>query len=294
MTVHKKLMRTAYRLLPDPLRLHLRKVYLRHNHWANPKLKRFGTVQDLYYWVSDGNIDTLLILQNYFSIFYPDMDTKTNGAISIYDYNGNLLIENKFVIPHCGAVKLLTSELLMEKLNGENYFYGTLQVKIDIPDTILDIIQSDNSSFYFWDRFNLGYKNRHGQTCFVHGVDKTDIFQVGEKKGLDWYKEPQNLKWAPEIPVDIENYKTFTIIMINRTRDATSISINISDDNDTSKAWILNIPGRGVRKVTLDQNDINNLMHSNLRLGVEGMPTQFGRPIVFKEFDNGGISAMHC
>tara|TARA_Y100000588_G_scaffold78741_1_gene82316 strand:+ start:31538 stop:32221 length:684 start_codon:yes stop_codon:yes gene_type:complete len=227
-------------------------------------------------------------------MFYPDMNTETEGSIAVYDCDGNLLTENEFVIPHCGAVKLLTSELLPEKLTNESHAYGTLQVKIDIPNPILNMIQSDNSSFYFWDRFYLGYKNQHGQTCFVHGVDKTDIYQVGQKNGLDWYRETQNLEWAPEIPVDIENYKTFTIIMINRTRDAASITLKISDDNDASNAWTLNIPGRGVRKVTLDQSDINNLMHNNLRLGVEGMPTQFGRPIVFKEFDNGGISAMHC
>jgi len=294
MIANNILLKKTFRLLPSPLRTHLRKVYLRHNHWANPKLKRFGTVQDLYYWVSDENLDTLLILQNYFSMFYPDVDTKTNGSISVYDCDGHLLIENKFVIPHCGAVKVLTSELLNGRLTSENYSYGTLQVKIDIPDSILDLIQSDNSSFYFWDRFYLGYKNCYGQTCFVHGVDKTDIYQVDDKKGLDWYTETQNLKWAPEIPVDIENYKTFTIIMINRTRDATTIGLKISDDNDKSNNWTLEVPGRGVRKVTIDKNDINDLMANNLRIGVEGMPTQFGRPIVFKEFHNGGISAMHC
>ncbi len=294
MDLNKTLVRKASRLLPGPLRVQVKKIYLKHNHWANPKLKRFGTVQDLYYWVSDENLDTLLILQNYFSIFYPDIDTETKGSITVYDYDGHLLIESHFVIPHCGAVKLLVSEALRQRSNNETYSYGTLQVKIDIPDTILDMIQLDNSSFYFWDRFYLGYQNQHGQTCFVHGVDKADIYEVGEEKGLDWYPKPQNLTWAPEIPVDIEDYKKFTVIMINRTRDTTNIKLKISDDNDTSKDWTIKIPGRGVRRLTLDQTHIDNLMHYNLRLGVEGMPTQYGRPIVFKEFKNGAISAMHC
>ena len=31
-----------------------------------------------------------------------------------------------------------------------------------------------------------------------------------------------------------------------------------------------------------------------LRLRIEGMTTQWGRPLVFKEFADGAISAMHC
>ena len=118
MDLNKTLVRKASRLLPGPLRVQVKKIYLKHNHWANPKLKRFGTVQDLYYWVSDENLDTLLILQNYFSIFYPDIDTETKGSITVYDYDGHLLIESHFVIPHCGAVKLLVSEALRLRSNN--------------------------------------------------------------------------------------------------------------------------------------------------------------------------------
>ncbi len=294
MALNRRLLRTASKLLPDPLRTRMSDLYFKHNHWANPKLKQFGTIQDLYYWVSDGDLDTLLILQNYFSVFYPDVDTKTDGSITIYDQDGHMLAQNYFSLPHCGAVKYLMSDILSGSRSDTGLFYGTLQVKINIPNTILDQLRSDNTSFYFWDRFYLGYTNKRGQTCFVHGVDKTDIYQVGKNKISDWYPKSQNLKWAPEIPVDIEDYKTFTIIMINRTRENSNVRIKVSDDNDISKCWNLSIPPRGVRRLSLSKCDTEGLIPNNIRLSVEGMPTQFGRPVVFKEFANGGISAMHC
>ena len=54
-------------------------------HWAHPGLKEIGTVQDLYFWASDGDLDTILLLQNYFSALYPLLDTATTGSVSIYD-----------------------------------------------------------------------------------------------------------------------------------------------------------------------------------------------------------------
>ena len=65
------ILRKGVRLLPNGMRDYARMVYRRGKHWAHPDLKGFGTVQDLYYWASDGNLHTLLLLQNYFSALYP-------------------------------------------------------------------------------------------------------------------------------------------------------------------------------------------------------------------------------
>ena len=53
--------------LPGNVRGLARRLYYRNGLWGHPALQKFGTIQDLYYWKSDGNLDTLLLLQNYFS-----------------------------------------------------------------------------------------------------------------------------------------------------------------------------------------------------------------------------------
>jgi len=294
MTRNKTLLRRASHLLPDPLRVRLKNMYLKHNHWASPNLKGFGTVQDLYYWVSDGNLDTLLILQNYFSMFYPDMDTGTSGIVTVYDIDGKILIEQTFALDRFAAVKIRVSDLLNNNIPLSDVSYGTLQVQIDIPEAVVNQVKSENAMFYFWDRFYLGYINELGLACFVHGVDKTDIYEIGGGEPSDWYPKSENLEWAPEIPVDIEDYKQFTIIMINRSGEHAHINVKISDEDDVYKSWELDVPARGVRRLSISKNDTLGLVPINLRLRIQGMPTQFGRPVVFKEFVNGGISAMHC
>ena len=79
--------------LPWGLKPLARMVYLWGRHRSHPVLKEFGTVQDLYYWVSDDNFDTLLLLQNYYSAFYPSLDTATEGTVSLS------IRRDKWIIP---------------------------------------------------------------------------------------------------------------------------------------------------------------------------------------------------
>ena len=279
--------------LPADVKSWGKKLYYRDRHWANSSLKNFGTVQDLYYWVSDGNLDTLLLLQNYFSVLYPLLRTDTKGIISLYDSSGEFLAGKPFSIAQFGSAKFRVSRLLKELLVMSEAAYGTLEVKIEIPDDVLNYIQ-EQKSVYFWDRFYLGYTNASGQTCFVHGVDKTHIYHEGKPDPVYWYKPRKGREWAPEIPVDIDDYEKFDVIMLNRTEKKSNVTLVLSDIHDKSLSWAAEIPSKGVHRFELTKENTSDLAPTELRMRVKGMPTQFGRPIIFKEFSNNAISAMHC
>jgi len=257
-------------------------------------MRRFGTVQDLYYWVYNGNIDTLLLLQNYFSALYPQLDTATNGTISVFDCDGQLLGFHSFNLPHSGCAKLRVSELLKNFDNPDSDEFGTLEVNISIPGGVMSHIK-DQSPFYFWDRFYLGYTTAKGQTCFVHGVDKTHIYrEAGTAQPVDWYKPAKGIQWSPEIPVNINDYEKLSVVLINRTNELTTVQLILLDYNDKFLSWSQSIPAKGVRKFELTAENTVGLEPSELRMKIDGMPSQYGRPVLFKEFQNGAISAMHC
>ena len=279
--------------LPNGLRSVARKAYYLNRHWAHPALKKFGTVQDLYYWVADGNLDTLLLLQNYFSALYPALNSETDGTVSLYDKDGEALGIRPFALAHHGSAKLRVSSLLRELGAPTDDTFGTLEVRIAIPTDVLAHLQ-DQTSIYFWDRFYIGYSTSLGQTCFVHGIDKTHIYQEGKSARAGWYKNTKGHQWAPEIPVNIEDYQRFSVIMVNRTSRRTTATLTLSDTNDGSLSWSEDIPPKGVRRFQLNPEATAGLAPVELRMRVEGMSTQFGRPVVFKEFPNGAISAMHC
>ena len=284
---------TISRHLPAALKPLARKIYRRNRHWAHPSMRKYGTVQDLYYWVSDGNLDTLLVLQNYFSSLYPTADTETGGVVTLRSDDGEVIGQRAFSLAHSGAAKFRVSSLLMELGSSPQRPFGTLEVHIDIPQDVLGRIR-DQKSMYFWDRFSIGYTTKLGQTCFVHGIDKTHIYRDGQPASVDWYRKPGGHEWAPEIPVDMDDYATFSVVLINRTSRRASVALSLSDSEDRSRSWDAKIPPKGVHRFQLTSEDVTGLSTRELRMRVKGMPTRFGRPVVFKEFPNGAISAMHC
>lgn len=292
MTPETILRKVASHLSPG-LRALAKRAFYRDRVWAHPALKNFGTVQDLYYWVSDGDLDTILPLQNYFSALYPELDTQTQGDVRLYDNNGQFLGEQTFAMPNAGGTKLKVSKLLESFNATPKEDYGTLEVNIAIPETVLEHIK-DQRSLYFWDRFYIGYTNAKGQIGFVHGVDKTHIYQRGQSGPQDWHPKPVEHEWAPEIPVDIDNYQRFSVILINRTSQTSTVRVRISDDKDDSLGWDAAIAPKGAHRFDLNEDVLAGLNPKNLRLRIQGMPSQYGRPVVFKKFRNGAFSAMHC
>ena len=292
MVVYKALSKAAA-YLPGDLKSAARRLYYRDRHWAHPSMKKFGTVQDLYYWVSDGNLDTLLVLQNYFSALYPALETGTHGAITFYSKDGAVLGEKLFTVAQFGGARFRVSALLEELEVSRDHSFGSLEVYIAIPEPVIQHIQ-DQKSVYFWDRFYIGYTTSRGQTCFVHGVDKTHIFWHGESEPYDWNDSPEERQWAPEMPVNIEDYEKFNVIMINRSAQPTDVTLTLSDTDDISESWSAEIPSKGLHRFELTGKDTAALAPTELRMRVQGMASRYGRPMVFKEFSNGAISAMHC
>jgi len=281
------------RYLPGNLRSMARTMYYRGRNPAHPAMKGFGTVQDLYYWVADGDLDTVLLLQNYFSALYPAASTETRGTVTFYDKSGVSLGEETFSLPHLGSAKFRLSSSLERQQSPQDNTFGTLEVNIDIPKDVLDRLRSQRS-MYFWDRFYIGYTNRHGQVCFVHGVDKTYIYRAGKAGPSFWYKTPENRQWAPEIPVDILDYKKFSVIMLNRTSRSADVTLTLTDIEEISRSWSAEIPSKGAHRFELTPEDVAGLVPTEMRMRVQGMASRYGRPVVFKEFANGAISAMHC
>ena len=133
-----------------------------------------------------------------------------------------------------------------------------------------------------------------GAACFVHGIDKTHIYQEGKSEPVNWYGEPENRNWTPEMPVNIDEYKKLSVIMLNRTPKPTDITLTLTDTANKSQSWSASVPPRGVHRYELTPENTAGLEPHELKMRVEGMATMYGRPAVFKEFHNGAISAMHC
>ena len=281
--------------LPRSVKSVARRWLFSKSHPAHIGLRGVGVVQDLYYWVADGTLDTFLPVENYFSVFYPLLDTSTVGTITVFDGQGLEIGRKKFELAHLGSCKMRISHILQE-FGGERRLgitFGTLICDIAVPASVRQVIDVAQP-FYFWDRFYIGYLSRAGQPTFVHGVDKTFISRADRQGFNRWYPYARTYRWAPEIPINIADYEKFTIVVTNRVARSAHFRLLLEDTSDQYREWDAVIRPNGVARFELTTANTAGLNPCELRMRLEGMPTQWGRPLVFKEFASGAISAMHC
>jgi hypothetical protein len=252
-----------------------------------------GVINDLCFWIVDDTCQTFLPLQNYFSVFFPDLPTDTEGTVTLYDPAGKRLGEHPFRLPAHGLLKLRVLAMLRGLPGAPAATYGALLCDIRIPPAVMDAVGLDTVR-YFWDRFYVGYVSAAGQPCFVHGVDKTSVSTAGRTGGQAFYEPGKRYAWVPEIPVDLGLYERFAVIVLNRTVADAEMTLTLSDGCDRSRAWTARVAPFGTQRFVLDAPAVAGLKRDDLRLRLDGMPTRWGRPIVFKHFANGAISAMHC
>lgn len=261
--------------------------------WNHPRLRTCGVVEDLYYWVADGRLDTLLPIQNFFSVFFPDLQTATSGTVFLYARDGTPIGDWPFTLGPHALVTRRISTMLRELGTPSPDGYGTLLCDLHVPEAVQQFV-GGREPFYFWDRSYIGYLSGHHQPCFVHGIDKTYVRHTRSPRQDTFYPAGKRYPWVPEPSITLTACKQVWIILMNRTARATSMTLTATDQLEHSRSWSPEVPPFGVHRFELHPANSEGLHPEGIRLRLEGMPTRWGRPVIFKEFSNGAITAMHC
>ena len=288
---------TLRRAAPAPVKSAVKSMILGMGRNPDrPSLVGRGTVQDLYYWVADGRIDTNVLLNNFFSVFFPTTETATHGTMIVHDARGRRIGATDFSIGHLQCVKRTLSRLLRDWYpNGAPApQFGSLLFTLAIPPAVLAALAQTQGSFYFWHRFYIEYVTKSSQPAFVHCVDKTLIHPHGQSRPMRWYPRPQVRDWAPEMPLNIEAYRRLSVILMNRTSRRARVTLAVQDIDDQCRQFTARIPPNGLHRFELNRTVLRGLKPEALRMRVTGLPTTWARPVLFKEFENGTISTMHC
>ncbi|MBI4355005.1 MAG: hypothetical protein HY597_00960 [Candidatus Omnitrophica bacterium] len=273
-----------------------RLMLLTGRHWANPSLVGRGTIQDLYYWVADEQYDTVVLLNNFFSALFPAIPTATTGTMTLFDSDGRQLGREEVAVSHLGCAKWSVGRSVQTwaRQRAPAPTFGTALFTLTIPPAVLEAVAKYEGPFYFWHRFYIEYVTRAGWPAFVHCVDKTWTFRHGRTKPIRWYRQPPPRDWAPEIPLNIQDYRRVLAIVTNRTVQPATMTLTVTDGQDRAREFSTTVPPFGVRRFELTAEALRGLAPQGLRLRLLGLPTTWARPVLFKEFRNGTISAMHC
>ena len=252
------------------------------------QFRKCGSISELYFWVVSEDIDTVLPIQNFFSIFFPYLNTNTTGTLWVYDRSGNEVFTEKFFINSNSLCTFSLREKL--KLNAG---YGTLMWKIDLPKEVRDLKSVRGKKIYFADRGYISYLKDDSQISFIHGVDRYAVFQENESSFDYYYPDFEvNRVWVPEFPVCPNMQKNLKVIMINRSKKESTYRFQLySGGNILLSEEIQVVPERGTHLFEVRQE----LLKGDCgHIKILGLSTPWGRPAVFRTFDNGSISLMHC
>jgi hypothetical protein len=269
-------------------------------HWISKKipdhlkrenhLKKFGVINDLYFWRTDYEIQTIAPIQNFYSSLFPNLDTKTKGHVWIWDNQGKLLDDHNFLLPHMGYY-----ELNVNKFTPKNSI-GTFMWHISIPDSVANISEVENEKIYFTDRGYVCFLKNGVQPIFMHGIDRFSTFQKQSLVDFDlFYNQDSNKTWIAEFPLNKSSEIKIDIILINRSMKLRNFTLDVFK-NGNIKLLSKNhmAPSKTVVIFTLTKEDLSMLDNNSGYFSISGIPTPWGRPAIMRHFKNGAISAMHC
>ncbi len=269
-------------------------------HWISRKipdhlkrekhLKKFGVINDLYFWRTDDEIETIAPIQNFYSPLFPNLDTKTKGHVWIWDNQGNLLDDHTFTLSHMGCY-----ELNINKFTPKDSL-GIFMWHISIPHSVANFPEVEKEKIYFTDRGYICFLKNGVQPIFMHGIDRYSTFQKQSLIDFDlFYKYDNNKTWIAEFPLNKSSEIKIDIILINRSMKSRSFTLDVFKNGNIklfSKDFMA--PSKTVAIFTLTEDDLSILENDSGYFSISGIPTPWGRPAIMRHFKNGAISEMHC
>ena len=292
------MLRSLAAKMPPSAKRRLRRLVRGSANPYFPGVRGVASISDLYFWIADGELDTVLLLENYFSRLFPDLDTRTETTVEFLDADGRTVAKHRQAIDHMAAPVLRASEVLADAgsvLRGTADAYGNVIWYTAVPAAVRAHMAELGEDMLFWDRGYIGYLGPNRQIAFVHGVDKTAV-AMSDLRRAPWPIGPEDTFTAsPEIPVEFSEYASLEMIVQNRDTRPRTIDLQVMDVGGRELNQSKTLQPMGVARFMLNADMMDGFDASvPFRLRCTGLPTRFGRPIALKRFHDGPISLMHC
>lgn len=290
----RNILKSLYRRLPvsSALKLRLKSALPYALQQPNPALRRYGTVDDLYPWRVDGGLDTRLFIQNYFSFFFPTLDTATEIRLWLNDAEGRTL--GRKTVPlgrmHTADVSV---KAWLDSL-GRNESAGTLLWHVILPPAVAALGAGQHA--YFTDRGYLAFIKDGVQPSFMHGIDRYAVFQERETETADrFYPQGGSYAWRPEIPLGPGlGCVSLDVMTVNRSERPVELKLLILDGGKSVvETRRQTVPARGLFVESLDAGLLVRLGDRGC-LHVSGLPTPWSRVMILRRCPGGSVSPMHC
>jgi hypothetical protein len=252
-----------------------------------------------HFFLDADGIRSRLHIQNYYSLFFPDVPRTAEATVWLHSSNGRLLAKKVFKIPPFGQLYLELEDLLGKRIDNEGMIYVDLAPPRDVRSLVgkLPRIEDLVAQTPFW----VSYRDENENYMYVHSIETFKGRVFGSLWPLSLILSRSRFKreaWKSWRLLDPRLLEELEIVVMNHGHKTGSGTVQIFDES-SNELWreTFSLASRqssriAVPKAKLDAWRLNEKIE-NIRVGVDSLLTPNGKPYVVMRYGTGPKSIHH-
>jgi hypothetical protein len=249
--------------------------------------------------IEEDGVHSRLHLHHFYSMFLPDINEPVDAHVHAYAADGKRLGAVTRTLQPLNALVLPMSHVLREL--GASATLGSVAVDMEPSEAYArKLVEIGPQNAMVQSPFWMGYHDDGGSIAYVHSIDQFygTVFGVGRVAGMAyrarWHRGGE---WASKRLIDTVGLRRADAYLVNHSSSAgeTAIRWRAHPDGATLAERTVTVQPHGAVRVGVTADDVARASThvERLRLEVDGLLTENGKPYVMLRYGDGPFSLHH-
>jgi hypothetical protein len=248
--------------------------------------------------IEHDGVHSRLHLHNFYSLFLPDIADPVDVHVLFFDADGRPLGTVTRPLAPFSALILPVAEALAEL--GRSAALGTVAVDVEPPSTYWRrLVEVGPEGAMAQSPFWMGYHDDRGSVAYVHSIDQYygNVFGVGRLAGLAYRSRwHRGGAWTSKRLIEAKNLRSVDAYLVNHSPTAgeTTVRWLTHPEGAVLVEHTVKVQAHGAVRVSVTSADLEHALGTErLRLEVDGLLTDNGKPYVMLRYADGPFSLHH-
>jgi hypothetical protein len=264
------------------------------------KSGRIPRVAFQHYFIEADGLHSRIMLQNYWSTFWPNVKQPVTARIDVYGPDGTKIGHEERTLPPFGSLFLEVRELLAGI--GSSASEGSVTIDLEPPDEAARELGAFplpepwalRISTPFW----MAYYDQDENYMYVHSIDRHVGKFFGVPAPVGWMLSRRfgviGTSWRGGRLLDPENVRELQIVTVNHGNHQRTAKIGVVDAESDDPVWFSeeSLAPHALVRLRVP-TDVVATHGRRIRLAVDPLPTLNGKPYVLMRYGKGPLSLHH-
>jgi hypothetical protein len=261
---------------------------------------RIPRVAFQHYFIESEGLHSRIMLQNYWSTFWPNVTETVTARIDVYAPDGKKIGHDERALPPFGSLFLEARDLL-ERI-GSGVHEGSVTIDLEPPAEAARELGAFplaepwglRISTPFW----MAYYDADENYMYVHSIDRHAGEFYGVPAPVGWLLSRRfgvvGKSWRGGRLLDPANLNELQIVALNHGSHARTADVGIVDAETDEPIWMetQSFAPHALARLKVP-TDVVSAHGRQVRLAVDPLPTLNGKPYVLMRYGTGPLSLHH-